>query len=225
MYASYVSFSVALPLGHDSTDPLYGGVLACAAVNSILWRRSDEPVETWTSYAALVKTVSTAQAHDSDAELLTLANANPKAATQALARVSALREPLFDILSTIAAHSPATGLDLTPLNDTIKHAASHLIVRARPDGTMTADFDNPLDLDRPLWQTALSAAALLASDHRARIKQCPGPPCGWLFLDSTRNGSRRWCDPALCGNRDKVRAHYWRHKDDTTTATADNDAP
>ncbi|MGW5559426.1 CGNR zinc finger domain-containing protein [Micromonospora sp. NPDC003944] len=39
-----------------------------------------------------------------------------------------------------------------------------------------------------------------------------GEGCGWLFLDSTRNHSRRWCDPLDCGNRARVRAYVQRHR-------------
>jgi predicted RNA-binding Zn ribbon-like protein len=55
-----------------------------------------------------------------------------------------------------------------------------------------------------------SAVALaLAADLR-RVKACPA--CGWLFLDRTRNGSKRWCITALCGNRNKTRRYYRRRK-------------
>jgi predicted RNA-binding Zn ribbon-like protein len=64
---------------------------------------------------------------------------------------------------------------------------------------------------RPILLVAVTVL-LLASAERDRVKQCPGPTCGWLFLDSTRNRSRRWCDPAECGNRERVKAHYARQK-------------
>jgi predicted RNA-binding Zn ribbon-like protein len=53
---------------------------------------------------------------------------------------------------------------------------------------------------------------LLASIEITRVKQCPGPTCGWVFLDVTRNRSRRWCNSAECGNRSRVQAHYARTK-------------
>lgn len=52
---------------------------------------------------------------------------------------------------------------------------------------------------------ALSALALFADRSQNRIKQCKGEGCGWLFLDSSRNNSRRWCDMEVCGNRAKMR--------------------
>ena len=59
-----------------------------------------------------------------------------------------------------------------------------------------------------------SAAALLRDGPLDRLRQCPGPDgwCGWLFLDRSRNGSRRWCSMALCGNPAKMRARAARKR-------------
>jgi predicted RNA-binding Zn ribbon-like protein len=54
---------------------------------------------------------------------------------------------------------------------------------------------------------AWSALDLLRSDELARLKQCPPDDCHWLFIDRTKNGSRRWCDMGTCGNRAKKMAH------------------
>lgn len=56
--------------------------------------------------------------------------------------------------------------------------------------------------------TALSALSLLAPEKAYRIRICDN--CGWLFLDRSRNGSRRWCDMTVCGNRQKAKRHYSR---------------
>jgi predicted RNA-binding Zn ribbon-like protein len=55
-----------------------------------------------------------------------------------------------------------------------------------------------------------SAVALALAPSLRRVKACPA--CGWLFLDRTRNRSKRWCITALCGNRAKTRRHYRRRK-------------
>jgi len=55
---------------------------------------------------------------------------------------------------------------------------------------------------------ALSALSLLPEVHRVRICQ----NCRWLFLDRSKNGSRRWCDMAVCGNRQKAKRHYHRRR-------------
>lgn len=58
--------------------------------------------------------------------------------------------------------------------------------------------------------TARSALQLLDRERAARVRICDN--CGWLFLDQSRNGSRRWCDMRVCGNRSKARLHYRRHR-------------
>jgi predicted RNA-binding Zn ribbon-like protein len=61
-----------------------------------------------------------------------------------------------------------------------------------------------------MTQVALSAIRLVPESARDKIKICPG--CYWLFLDSSRNGSRLWCDMAVCGNRHKARLNYLRKR-------------
>jgi predicted RNA-binding Zn ribbon-like protein len=59
---------------------------------------------------------------------------------------------------------------------------------------------------------AISAVDLLTSSDLGRLKICPAHECEWLFLDDSRNGTRRWCSMAECGNRAKARLHYNRAK-------------
>jgi len=56
----------------------------------------------------------------------------------------------------------------------------------------------------------VSAIELLTSPDLGRVKMCPAARCAWLFLDDSRNGSRRWCSMETCGNRAKARLHYDR---------------
>ena len=61
------------------------------------------------------------------------------------------------------------------------------------------------------WLTApllVSALDLATSPARSSVRVCPGDDCHWLFLDSSRNGTRRWCSMESCGNKAKARAHY-----------------
>jgi len=60
---------------------------------------------------------------------------------------------------------------------------------------------------------AVSTAALLADPREmARLKTCPGADCGWMFIDETKNGRRRWCSMETCGNRAKAARHYERSR-------------
>jgi predicted RNA-binding Zn ribbon-like protein len=59
----------------------------------------------------------------------------------------------------------------------------------------------------PLAPVAHSAWTLLTDPDRHPVRVCEGRGCGWLFLDETRNASRRWCSGDDCGRRERVRRH------------------
>jgi predicted RNA-binding Zn ribbon-like protein len=72
-----------------------------------------------------------------------------------------------------------------------------------------------LELQSMLWPTALSAVELATSAEVASLKQCPGHDgrCGWLFLDRTKNQSRRWRSTQICGNAEKTRQQNARRRE------------
>ncbi|MCL6613391.1 MAG: CGNR zinc finger domain-containing protein [Firmicutes bacterium] len=67
-------------------------------------------------------------------------------------------------------------------------------------------------LDRMLWPVVRSAAELLISGDRERVRECAAEGCGWLFLDASRNTRRKWCAMTSCGNRAKARRYYERKR-------------
>lgn len=73
--------------------------------------------------------------------------------------------------------------------------------------------DQPIAFEAAL---AVSALSLAAADNLNRLRICPN--CRWLFIDRSRNGSRLWCDMAVCGNRQKAKRHYNRRKEETLDA-------
>jgi predicted RNA-binding Zn ribbon-like protein len=70
------------------------------------------------------------------------------------------------------------------------------------------------DLDSVTDELAAEAVALFADGATPRLKRCIGAHCGWLFLDLSRNGSRRWCSMQDCGNRAKARRHRERAREE-----------
>ncbi|WP_246485921.1 CGNR zinc finger domain-containing protein [Kribbella qitaiheensis] len=67
------------------------------------------------------------------------------------------------------------------------------------------------------WETGdlatalvLSAARLLEREDLTRLRECQDDDCGWLFLDQSKNKSRRWCSSGDCGNRARAKRHYER---------------
>ncbi len=136
--------------------------------------------------------------------LRALAAGRPQAARAALARAIDLREVLFELFSTVAGHRPLPEPALARLNAALPAALARLRL-AVGDGGAAWTWAPAVHLERVLWPTLRAAAALLTSPDRERVRECAARDCAWLFLDRSRNGSRRWCDMAVCGNREKAR--------------------
>lgn len=199
-------------LDHDATPHVSGGRLGLGLVNTVLWRRSSAPVERLTSYGDLVRYVARA-GWLPDPDLLERAGErHPRKARAALHEAIELREMLFGVFSTVAAGDAPTPGDLRSLNQVLAESLAHLRLTRSDSGAFGWRWHPGDTLDLPRWQVAASAGAILASNDRARLKQCPGERCGWVFIDVSSNQSRRWCDSRLCGNRARVRAHYERNR-------------
>lgn len=134
---------------------------------------------------------------------------DPGAARAALARVREVREAIFGLCSESAAGRPARPGDLRVFNRALAEALGHLRLEPTVDGFRWGWEGTALDA--PLWPIVRSAADLLASEDRGRIRECAGPTCTWLFMDRSRAGTRRWCSMSSCGNRAKARRHYHRN--------------
>lgn len=128
------------------------------------------------------------------------------------ARAIALREAIYRIVTAhIEERAPAPE-DLATLNAELARAT----VRPRvmwASGAFTSVWaHDEAALDAMLWHIARSAAELLTSASARLVRQCASDTCGWLFVDTTRNRSRRWCDMRGCGNRAKVQRHRTRQR-------------
>jgi predicted RNA-binding Zn ribbon-like protein len=144
---------------------------------------------------------------------------NPEEARGALSRAVALREVIHRVLNAAIAGEPQDEDALSILNRELSAALSRLRVApaASDDAYVWAwdwsgDDSGEAPLDRPLWPVARSVAELLTSPNLGRVKVCGGEGCGWMFLDESRNASRRWCDSRDCGNRERVRKHLARKR-------------
>jgi predicted RNA-binding Zn ribbon-like protein len=138
------------------------------------------------------------------------AQREPQAAEAALALGRDLRETLYRIFSALAANHNPEATNLEQLNAALPGALSRLRLErwgAELVWAWSAPDDPP---EAPLWPVLRSAADLLTSKERQRIRECAGTACTWLFLDHSRNRSRRWCSMETCGNRAKAHRHYHR---------------
>ncbi len=152
--------------------------------------------------------VDTAQAK----RLLAAAARHPQKATEVYRRAIALREAMWRTFDRVAQDREAAADDVAGLGAEAADAMAHARV-ARDGAGYGWRWPETEDLARPLWPIAHAAALLLMSDElRGRVRECASDTCDWLFLDRTRNASRRWCDMSGCGNRAKVRAFRERQK-------------
>ena len=161
----------------------------------------------WSSYDDLIAWGLVAELFGStEAERLRHeAASDPKSARRALASARRLREAMYRAFRAEARGEGAPVTDLDVINAVLVQGTSQRRLRPAMQGACWAWSDAPGSLDALLWPVAWSAGELLTSSQLERVKQCGG--CPWLFLDSSRNRSRRWCDMRDCGNIAKVRRH------------------
>jgi predicted RNA-binding Zn ribbon-like protein len=136
------------------------------------------------------------------------AEQDPRRATAVYELGIALRESIWAVFSALASGDSPRDADLDLIADAAADGAarSRLVYdKAGVSWSLPADSD---ELDRPLWDIARSAADLLTSGDHERIKECASTSCEWVFLDRSRNRSRRWCDMSDCGNRAKARRFH-----------------
>ncbi len=131
------------------------------------------------------------------------------------------REALYRILNSIAGQKNPSPADLEILNEILVRAPITLRIQTSGLSLHCIRQSSALDDARLLGPIAWSAAELLDSeDQRRLVRRCANATCGWLFLDLTKNHSRRWCDMGDCGSRAKAHRYYQRKKRSAGTPSA-----
>jgi predicted RNA-binding Zn ribbon-like protein len=124
----------------------------------------------------------------------------------------ALREAVWSVFSALASGEVPRERDLALIGDAAAAGAARLhLVKDRDGVSWSLPMDSD-DLERPLWAIGRAAADLLTSRDLDRVKECASEACEWVFLDRSRNRSRRWCDMSDCGNRAKARRFQARKR-------------
>lgn len=169
--------------------------------------------EKLTSYTDLVAwSVCAGVLSDKEARrLLRAASDRPKDAKAILKRAIKLREAIYRIFMAGLKGRRPDESDLLTINEELRAAKDSERLLSKGEGFALVWVDND-SLDRMLWPVARSAAEVLISDELSRVRQCGAENCGWLFLDTSRNRSRQWCDMRDCGNLAKVRRFRRRQR-------------
>lgn len=203
----------ALSPGRAGRLPLVAGPLCLDFTNTASGRGSDTHQDHLSAYQDLLAWSLHARALPAATveALARLAERHPAAAKKVLGRAVALRECLHVIGTAIAAGETPPAAAVTALERAMAAAAAggKLTWNGK---TFTWGLDlEALTLELPLWPIIRSAGEVLVSAPLDRLKTCAGVHCGWLFLDETRNGKRRWCEMDVCGSRAKMRRFRARH--------------
>lgn len=189
---------------------LIGGWLCLDFINTVDCRNSSYSRDNLSTYQDLVSWSQHANVltEDEARYMLREATLHPEDAKTVFGRAISIREALYRILHAIAYHRPPKAADINTLNKEMSISMTQM-------GLKPAGITDPWKytfedkkLDRMLSLIIHSATELLTSDKLNRVCECQGENCGWLFLDMSRNRSRKWCDMKDCGNRAKAQRHY-----------------
>ncbi len=190
-----------------ATHKLVAGALCLDFVNTVGGYDTDQPHEYLPTYTALVVWSQHADLlTDTDAgHLLARAAQRPADGTAVLHAAHRLRDLLRRVFVAVAQGIVASAEDLAVFNMHVPTALAQTRVTPTGTGYAWTWADDRDALDRMVWPIVRSAAEVLVAGDLTRVRVCGGDRCGWLFVDTSKNRSRRWCDMQDCGNVAKVR--------------------
>jgi predicted RNA-binding Zn ribbon-like protein len=196
----------------DRPFQLIAGHLALDLVNTLDWRfRDDGPEELLASYNDLLRFSTQSGLLTAKQIRQIFRSSTESAAADALVACRELREAAAEILYAAVDDRTPSALQIKILERCFKEARSHQ--RLAWSGSRLA-WEWPASEygpELPLWMLSLSTARFLISDDMHRLRACEKPDCRWLFLDTSKNHTRRWCDMKICGNRMKARRFKAQH--------------
>ena len=189
---------------------LTAGRLCLDLANTVDERPTEHPRELlreyrdvidWAAQAGVIRGTEVARFRDHAAR-------HEAAATQALRQLKNAGDSIFRIYSAVARAGAIPAAAFHRLNVQIQKVSSkRCLERHRGRFVWTWRTTDTPDLHRPLCAAVWSAAELLTSPELDRVRQCEGEGCAWLFIDTSKSRTRRWCDMSVCGNRAKARRY------------------
>jgi predicted RNA-binding Zn ribbon-like protein len=206
----YTRFMSGTPEGQTLFD-LCGGHAALDLVNSLDNRfREDGPNEMLASYGDVLRFLEeSGMLSRQRARALSKAVA-PAAAESALRSVRELREATAAALYASLDRKPPAAQDVRVLEKYFLDAGRHRELRWETDpgrrpglAWQWGRFETQPEV--PLWILSEAVADILLSDKGTHVRACNVDTCRWLFLDTSKNHTRRWCNMRVCGNRMKAR--------------------
>ncbi len=137
--------------------------------------------------------------------------ASPPDARILLAEAHRLRQEIRAAVGAMTGGRPTPESSLMTLNRVLDSRSTSLQLTRRDTGLALVESMEAGPVRSLLSPVAEAAAHFLVDGDATRIRQCHAADCGWWFEDTSKNGRRKWCSMARCGNRAKAATHYRRH--------------
>jgi len=196
---------------HRKPLKFVGGDPGLDLINTADWTARGIENERLRDYADLVRWALAAGVIDAAraGRLRAKAAAHPAEARAALREAQSAREVLRRLFGDLARGDLARGAEDTSVWEEFEKLVTDALRRLRltpawQGGAAARWAWREEDrLESPLWPVIRSAATLLASDEAGQVRLCSGHDCGWVFVDRSRNGLRRWCEMRSCGTTEK----------------------
>ncbi|MFN8371857.1 MAG: CGNR zinc finger domain-containing protein [Anaerolineae bacterium] len=188
-----------------------GGHISIDYINTLEARQQQGETEYLLSYAHVLawgqqcETLTDTQVEHA----LQMAQLQPNAAQLALEFARDVREILYGVCVIVLEHGGLSATDLLPLNDVLARLLPYRRLQASGAGAVWSWADDA-PLECVLLPVVVAMSDLLVSEQVRQLRQCPN--CGWLFLDTSRNHSRRWCSMEFCGSKVKSKRQYERNR-------------
>ncbi len=195
---------------------LSGGHLCLDFVNTVEPRVGKNLHDVLTTYADLVlwsHYVGLLSEEEANM-LLKEAQERQKESTAVFVEAMNLREAAYSVFSARIHHASLPFSDLETLQKMFVETMSYGHLEETVHGIQWQWSSEERNLEQVLWPLSRSAVELLTSSEVTRVKECPHweGGCGWLFLDRSKNGSRRWCSDEECGSVVRMRRLYARKR-------------
>jgi predicted RNA-binding Zn ribbon-like protein len=211
-----VSRPLASPETQGAELPvLSGGRLCLDFANTVDDRTDLQPTDYLASYERLLRWATYAGALNPEEEktLAAMNRREPAAGSHALAAAISAREAIHSTFAGLVREGRPSEAALAPLNLALEETGGTPALRV-DDGEVRLDWPaiEPVGFDTVSRRALRSAIELLTGPEAVRVRQCAAPDCSWLFVDLTRNHSRRWCRSEGCGVRNRFRRYYARRR-------------
>lgn len=194
------------------TMTLDGGWLCLDFINTVHDRSVEEPFDYISDYRKLLEwSLKVESLSVSEKKRLEKnAKADRKKANREHENVIKARGVLYDFFLPIAQNKTPADNSQAEFNSLLRQTMSQIELKLEDHFEVSQGWKNRSDLAYPLYPVIKSAYDLLTMDKLDRVKECGA--CGWLFLDQSKNKSRKWCSMESCGSNVKAKRYYYRNK-------------